>query len=74
MEMVPMCQHQQPCPSATAPGALTAHVVVTRYDQGWSQLCNGIVVFDDLGALLPDGRSVDPGNARPAQPLHALAA
>ena len=29
-------------------------------EQGWSLLCNGVVVFDDAGALLPDGRVVDP--------------
>jgi hypothetical protein len=29
-------------------------------EQGWSLLCNGLVVFDDLGALLPDGRTVVP--------------
>jgi hypothetical protein len=29
-------------------------------EQGWSLLCNGVVVFDDGGALLPDGRSVPP--------------
>ncbi len=29
-------------------------------EQGWSLLCNGVVVFDDTGALLPDGRSIPP--------------
>jgi hypothetical protein len=82
--MITMCQHQQSCPSATAPDVLTARVVVTHYEQGWSRLCNGIVVFDDLGALLPDGRSVEPGHtrpdsarpdsARPERASHALAA
>jgi len=60
-----MCQHTTRCPSATAPDALTARVVSTRYEQGWSLLCNGIVVFDDLGALLPDGSSVCPSQVRP---------
>jgi hypothetical protein len=27
-------------------------------EQGWGLLCNGVVVFDDTGELLPDGRSV----------------
>ena len=31
--------------------------------QGWSLLCNGVVLFDDGGALLPDGRAVIPANA-----------
>jgi hypothetical protein len=39
---------------------MAAHVVVSRPEQGWSLLCNGIVVFDDAGALLPDGRALDP--------------
>jgi len=62
-----MCQHTTRCPSATAPEALSARVVSTRYEQGWSLLCNGIVVFDDLGALLPDGSSVCPGQVRPQE-------
>jgi len=34
-------------------------------EQGWSLLCNGVVVFEDTGALLPDGRSIPPH-----QPVH----
>ena len=34
-------------------------------EQGWSLLCNGVVVFEDTGALLPDGRSI-----APRQPAH----
>jgi hypothetical protein len=34
-------------------------------EQGWSLLCNGVVVFEDTGALLPDGRSIPPH-----QPTH----
>ena len=26
-------------------------------EQGWSLLCNGIVLFEDFGELLPDGQS-----------------
>jgi hypothetical protein len=29
-------------------------------EQGWSLLCNGVVIFDDGGALLPGGRAVPP--------------
>jgi len=29
-------------------------------EQGWSLLCNGVIVFDDTGELLPGGRSVPP--------------
>src|SRR2546430_5546478 len=34
------------------------HVISDHLEQGWELLCNGIVVFDDCGALLPDGQSV----------------
>jgi hypothetical protein len=27
-------------------------------EQGWGLLCNGVVVFDDTGELLPDGSSI----------------
>ena len=33
-------------------------------EQGWSLLCNGVVIFDDGGALLPGGRAVPPPPAR----------
>ena len=29
-------------------------------EQGWSLLCNGVVLFEDTGELLPDGRVVAP--------------
>jgi hypothetical protein len=35
-------------------------VVVTYPQQGWSLLCNGVVIFDDTGELLPDGSPVPP--------------
>jgi len=55
-----MCEHQPRCAGALAPDRMAAHVVVSRPEQGWSLLCNGVVVFDDAGALLPDGRALDP--------------
>ena len=55
-----MCQHQLPCPLADAVDREAAHVVASHPEQGWSLLCNGIVLFDDTGALLPDGRSIAP--------------
>jgi Family of unknown function (DUF5999) len=55
-----MCEHHPRCADALAPDRMAAHVVVGHPEQGWSLLCNGIVVFDDAGALLPDGRAVDP--------------
>jgi len=35
-------------------------VVARHPEQGWVLLCNGVVVFDDSGELLPDGRAVAP--------------
>jgi hypothetical protein len=34
--------------------------VAVHPEQGWSLLCNGVVLFDDDGELLPDGRVVAP--------------
>jgi hypothetical protein len=58
-----MCQHQPACPDAEAPDGSTAHVVAGHPAQGWSLLCNGVVLFDDAGKLLPDGRAVAPPSA-----------
>jgi hypothetical protein len=55
-----MCQHQPPCPPADASDREAAHVVASHPEQGWSLLCNGVVVFEDTGALLPNGRSIPP--------------
>jgi hypothetical protein len=46
------CPHTPPCPAKDAPDAQAAHVVAAHYDQGWSLLCNGLVLFDD-GDKLP---------------------
>jgi hypothetical protein len=34
--------------------------VADQPGQGWSLLCNGVILFDDGGELLPDGRAVTP--------------
>jgi hypothetical protein len=36
-----------------------ARLAASHPEQGWSLLCNGVVVFDDTGELLPDGRAID---------------
>jgi len=51
---VPPCPHHPPCPGANAPDCYRAHTLVSHPEQGWSLLCNRIICFDDLGALLPD--------------------
>ncbi|WP_395573535.1 DUF5999 family protein [Streptomyces sp. BK79] len=58
-----MCTHRPSCPAADAPAASAAHVVAAHPEQGWNLLCDGTVVFDDTGELLPDGRVVAPRRA-----------
>ncbi len=57
------CPHQPPCPPVGAPDREAAHVVAAHPEQGWSLLCNGVVVFEDTGELLPDGRIIAPHRA-----------
>ena len=59
----PMCSHQPTCPSADAPDREAAHTVANYPEQGWSLLCNGVVLFDDTGELLPDGSVIAPHRA-----------
>jgi hypothetical protein len=35
-------------------------MVASHPEQGWSLLCNGIVVFEDTGELLPGGGTIAP--------------
>jgi Family of unknown function (DUF5999) len=53
-----MCQHQPQCPPADAPDREAACLVAFHPEQGWGLLCNGVVIFEDHGELLPDGSSV----------------
>jgi Family of unknown function (DUF5999) len=55
-----MCQHDPSCPSAYAPDREAARRVAAHPEQGWSLLCNGVVLFDDTGELLPDGQVIPP--------------
>ena len=64
-----MCPHRPLCPPADRPDRDAARTVAAHPEQGWSLLCNGVVLFDDLGELLPDGRAVAPH--RPAAVLAA---
>jgi len=54
------CSHSPQCPSADAPDHDAARVVHGHPEQGWSLLCNGVVLFEDTGELLPDGSVIDP--------------
>ncbi|MEW2568242.1 DUF5999 family protein [Streptomyces sp. NPDC047070] len=61
-----MCSRQPSCPSADRSARAghddrsDAHIVSAHPEQGWYLLCDGAIVFDDTGALLPDGRVVAP--------------
>lgn len=55
-----ICPHKPPCPKPDAVDHEAARTVASHPEQGWSLLCNGIVVFDDTGELLPDGRVIAP--------------
>ena len=55
-----VCQHHPCCPGAAASDRDAALVLVSHPEQGWSLLCNGIVLFDDTGELLPDGQAIAP--------------
>ena len=47
------CRHQPRCPDARAPDRSAARAVASHPEQGWSLLCNGVVLFDDGGELIP---------------------
>ncbi|MFF3349225.1 DUF5999 family protein [Streptomyces sp. NPDC002779] len=52
-----MSAHQTSC---SVTGSHAPLVVAAHPEQGWSLLCDGTIVFDDSGELLPDGRVVSP--------------
>ncbi|MGZ4591841.1 MAG: DUF5999 family protein [Actinomycetes bacterium] len=62
-----MCPHEPPCASASAPDRGAARVVAARPEQGWSLLCNRVILFDDGGLLLPSGESIAPRAAQPGR-------
>lgn len=55
-----MCIHQPPCPAADAVDHDASRVVSSHPEQGWSLLCNGVVLFEDTGELLPNRQIVAP--------------
>ena len=48
-----MCSHRPPCPMADHRDRDAARTVAFHPEQGWSLLCNGVIVFDDMGEILP---------------------
>ncbi|GAA0355608.1 DUF5999 family protein [Streptomyces sp. WI04-05B] len=55
-----MCQHQPPCPTAHSTDRESARLMAHHPEQGWSLLCNGVLLFEDTGELLPDGQIIAP--------------
>ena len=56
----PMCQHQPACPTADSNDREAAGLMAHHPEQGWSLLCNGVLLFEDTGELLPDGQIIAP--------------
>lgn len=54
------CRHSPACPPAEASDREAAHTVATYPVQGWSLLCNGVLLFEDTGELLPNGEVIPP--------------
>jgi hypothetical protein len=46
--------------------------VVSRPEQGWSLLCNGLVIFEDTGELLPGGTAIPPHRPTDLFPVAVL--
>jgi hypothetical protein len=68
------CTHEPPCPDAQGPDRDAAHVIACHPEQGWSLLCNGVVLFEDTGEILPDGHCVHARRADlTAAALHRVA-
>jgi hypothetical protein len=55
-----MCTHSPNCPTADSPDREAARVIAGHPEQGWGLLCNGLIVFDDTGELMPDGQIIAP--------------
>ncbi|MFI8089178.1 DUF5999 family protein [Streptomyces sp. NPDC086080] len=67
-----MCQHKPTCPSAEATDREAAVMVTAYPEQGWSLLCNGVLLFEDTGEILPGGEIIVP--RRPAAVATSAAA
>jgi hypothetical protein len=63
MRHEPACQHRPRCPGAAARDRAAACVVACHPEQGWSLLCNGVVLFDDAGVMVLAGPVPSPGRA-----------
>jgi hypothetical protein len=67
-----MCPHAPPSPAADARNREAARQIAAHPAQSWNLLCNGIITFDDTGALLPDGTVAKPHSAVSRSPANGL--
>jgi hypothetical protein len=68
------CAHTPRCPSAEGSDRDAAQVIACHPEQGWSLLCNGVVLFEDTGEILPNGRCIHARRADlTASALHRVA-
>ena len=68
-----MCPHLPACPPADRPDRDAARTAAFHPEQGWSLLCNGVIVFDDMGEILPGGLVTPPPHRRARSQLPAAA-
>lgn len=66
-----VCGHPVECPPATAQDCEAAEIRVHRPEIGCSELCNGVLIFEDTGCLLPTGDVVGPRRVLPREAVTA---
>ncbi|MEU8892927.1 DUF5999 family protein [Streptomyces sp. NPDC048442] len=54
------CTHTPKCPTAESTDREAARSVASHPEQGWSLLCNSVLLFEDTGELLPNGQIIAP--------------
>ncbi|WP_434099944.1 DUF5999 family protein [Streptomyces viridosporus] len=60
-----VCGHWPECPPANAADREAARVRARHPEIGCSELCNGVLVFEDTGCLLPAGEVIGPRRSMP---------
>ena len=68
-----MCPHLPACPAADRPDRTAAAPWPLTPSQGWGLLCNGVIVFDDMGEIRPGARVTPPTRRRARSRLPAAA-
>jgi hypothetical protein len=54
------CTHRPICPDWNTSSHDMAKVVADHHEQGFIRLCNGVIILDDTGEILPNGTLVAP--------------